>query len=194
MKISYANRRTSKKWVNRDITWDAFLDRLRESVRTTETVSEFARMSRTQQDAIKDVGGFVGGFLREGKRRNGYVACRSMLTLDMDFVKQDAQDVWDDITLMNGWRCCVYSTHKHTPEAPRLRLVIPLSRNVSEKEYPAVARMVAHDIGIDMFDDTTYEPSRLMYWPSTPSDGEYFFRTQKGSGLNPEEYLTRYDD
>ena len=34
-------------------------------------------------------------------------------------------------------------------------------------EYPAVARKVAQEIGMDMFDDTTYQPHRLMYWPST---------------------------
>jgi len=191
MKISSANRRTSKKWVNQDITWSDFLDRLRTPVRTTETVAEFARMSRAKQDDIKDVGGFVGGFLRGGKRRNGWVAARYLLTLDMDFAKPG---VWEDITLEHDWRCCVYSTHKHTPEAPRLRLVIQLSRKVSEEEYPAVARMVAHDIGIDMFDDTTYEPSRLMYWPSCSSNGEYIFEEQDGGLLDPDEYLARYDD
>ena len=54
------------------------------------------------------------------------------------------------------------STHKHTPEGPRFRLVVPLSRNVSPDEYAAVARKVAEDIGMELFDDTTYEPSRLM--------------------------------
>ena len=64
------------------------------------------------------------------------------------------------------FRCLLYSTHKHTSEHPRLRLIIPLSRNVSPDEYTAVERKV------ELFDDTTYEPSRLMYWPSTSSDGE----------------------
>lgn len=46
--------------------------------------------------------------------------------------------------------------YKHTPEAPRLRLLLPLKREVTEDEYPALGRMVAKEIGIDLFDDTTY--------------------------------------
>ena len=40
------------------------------------------KLSKDQQDRIKDIGGFVGGRLREGKRRNGYVDARQILTLD----------------------------------------------------------------------------------------------------------------
>ena len=92
------------------------------------------------------------------------------------------------------FRCLIYSTHKHTGENPRLRLIIPLSRNVSPDEYVAVARKVAEDIGIEMFDDTTYEPSRLMYWPSTSADGEFIFRDIEGEPLNPDDVLSRYKD
>ena len=96
--------------------------------------------------------------------------------------------------LFFDFRCFIYSTHKHTPEKPRLRLIIPLSRNLSPDEYVAVARKVAEDIGIELFDDTTYEPSRLMYWPSTSVDGEFVFRDIEGEILNPDVVLSRYQD
>ena len=95
------------------------------------------------------MGGFVGGHLREGRRKNGMVLCRSLLTLDMDY---GTPDIWDEITLFHDFKCCVYSTHKHTPEHPRLRMIIPLARDITEEEYPAVARMVAKEIGIDLVD------------------------------------------
>lgn len=191
MKIAVGNSRMDKKWKNKDISWKDFIARVSSTIRTTETVLEFRKISRARQDSIKDVGGFVGGALREGKRRNGYVLCRSMLTLDMDYA---APGVWEQIESLHDFKCCVYSTHKHTPESPRLRLVIPLAREVSEDEYPALGRMVAKEIGIDMFDDTTYEPSRLMYWPSTPSDGEFVFREKDGALLDPDAYLSKYAD
>lgn len=191
MKIAVGNSRMDKKWTNKDITWPAFKDTIRTTKRTTETVSEYRRMKKARQDSIKDVGGFVGGALREGKRRNGYVLCRSLLTLDMDYA---VPGIWEQIDSLHDWRCCVYSTHKHTPEVPRLRLIIPLAREVSEDEYPALGRMAAKEIGIDMFDDTTYEPSRLMYWPSTPSDGEFVFREKDGVPLDPDLYLSKYAD
>lgn len=191
MKIAVGNSRRTKRWKNRDISWEDFKRIVRTTKRTTEAVSEYAKMKKAEQDEIKDVGGFVGGALREGKRRNGHVLCRSMLTLDMDYA---VPGVWEQIESLYDWACCLYSTHKHTPEEPRLRLIIPLAREVSEDEYPAVGRMVAKEIGIDMFDDTTYEPARLMYWPSTPSDGEFVFREQDGELLDPDVYLAKYID
>jgi len=191
MKIAVGNSRMDKQWKNKDITWPAFKDTVRNTKRTTETVSEFRKMTKARQDAIKDIGGFVGGALREGKRRSGYVLCRSLLTLDMDYA---TPDTWEQLESLYDWACCLYSTHKHTPEAPRLRLVIPLEREVSEDEYPALGRMVAKEIGIDMFDDTTYEPSRLMYWPSTSSDGEFVFQEKDGALLDPDTYLSKYAD
>lgn len=191
MNIAVGNSRMDKKWKNKDISWSAFKDTVRTTQRTTETVSEYRKMTKAQQDSIKDIGGFVGGALREGKRRNGYVLGRSMLTLDMDYA---SPDIWAQIESLYDWTCCLYSTHKHTPESPRLRLVIPLARDVSEDEYPAIGRMVAKEIGIDMFDDTTYEPSRLMYWPSTSADGEFIFQERDGVLLDPDRYLSKYAD
>lgn len=191
MKIAVGNSRMDKRWKNKDISWTEFKNTVRTTKRTTETVSEFRKMSRARQDGIKDVGGFVGGALREGKRKNGYVLCRSMLTMDMDYA---TPGIWEQIEALFDWACCVYSTHKSTPQAPRLRLVIPLARAVSADEYSPLGRMVAREIGIDLFDDTTYEPARLMYWPSTPADGQFVFREKDGALLDPDMYLAQYAD
>ena len=191
MKIAVGNSRMDRKWKNRDISWQDFCAKVSVTQRTTETVEEYRKLKKGMQDSIKDVGGFVGGALREGRRKNGTVLCRSMLTLDMDYGKPG---IWDEIIMLHDFRCCVYSTHKHTPDAPRLRMIIPLSREISEDEYPAVARMVAKEIGIDLFDDTTYEACRLMYWPSTSVNGEFFFREKDGAELDPDKYLGKYAD
>ena len=191
MKIAVGNSRMDKKWKNREISWEELCRKVSVTIRTTETVQEYRKLKKGAQDNIKDVGGFVGGALREGRRKNGMVLCRSMLTLDMDYGKPG---IWDEIAMFHNFTCCVYSTHKHTPENPRLRLIIPLSREISEEEYPAVARMVAKEIGIDLFDDTTYEASRLMYWPSTSTNGEFFFQTMDGEILDPDHYLALYAD
>ena len=191
MKIAVGNSRMDKKWKNRDISWEDLCQRVSFTIRTTETVEEYRKLKKGAQDNIKDVGGFVGGQLREGRRKNGMVLCRSMLTLDMDYGEPG---IWDEIDLLHDFRCCVYSTHKHTPEHPRLRMIIPLARDVTEEEYPAVARMVAKEISIDLFDDTTYEACRLMYWPSTSANGEFFYKTKEGPLLDPDAYLAKYAD
>ena len=191
MKISVGNSRMDKKWKNRDISWEDFCKKVSSTIRTTETVEEYRKLKKGKQDSIKDVGGFVGGHLKEGRRKNGNVLCRSMLTLDIDY---GTPEFWDEFKMWHSIKCCIYSTHKHTPENPRLRLIIPLSREITEDEYPAVGRMVAKDIGIDLFDDTTYEPCRLMYWPSTSVNGEFFYDELDGADLNPDDYLDKYDD
>ena len=191
MKIAYGNSRMEKKWKNNEISWEDFCKRVSTTQTTTETVDEYRKMSKPQQDSIKDVGGFVAGHLKAGRRKNGTVLCRSMLTLDMD---HGSADILDELDMFNSHKMCIYSTHKHTPEAPRLRLIMPLTRDVSEDEYPAVARKVAQEIGMDMFDDTTYQPHRLMYWPSTSSNGEYIYRVMDGDIVDPDYYLGLYDD
>ncbi len=190
MKYAIANSRKAVKWKNGDTTMDALKARFQTTVRTTETIEEYRKMTKAQQADIKDIGGFVGGHLRSGRRKKGYVLSRSMLTLDMDFGKPD---VWDTTLSHIPYACLCHSTHKHTPEHPRLRLVIPLSHDISEAEYEPVARMFAKEVGIDMFDDSTYEANRLMYWPSTSANGVYFFECKDGAVLNPDDYLAKYD-
>lgn len=191
MIIAVANSRMEKKWKNREMTWDEFTQRVKHTTRTSETVAEYKSMPKVKQDTIKDCGGFVGGKLKEGKRKNGYVESRSLLTLDMDYA---TPGIWDEVTMFFDFRCCIYSTHKSTEEKPRLRLIIPLSRDVTADEYPAVGRMIAKDIGMELFDDTTYQPERLMYWPSTSADGVFVFESQEGILLNPDDVLSRYKD
>ena len=191
MKIAYGNSRMDKKWKNTDISWEDFCSRVKNTQRTTETVEEYRKMKKGGQDSIKDVGGFVGGHLKDGRRKKGNVLSRSMLTLDMDY---GTSTIWEEISTFFPYQCCIYSTHKHTPENPRLRLIIPLLRDVGEEEYAAVSRMVAKEIGIDLFDDTTYEPERLMYWPSTSRNGVFVYEEKDGSLLDPDVFLNKYDD
>ena len=191
MKIAVGNSRMDKRWKNTEVSWAELLARFGSTIRTTETVEEYRKLKKGAQDGVKDVGGFVGGWLREGRRKNGSILCRELLTLDMDYAPQDA---WALIQEKLACRCCVYSTHKHTPEAPRLRIILPLAREVSEEEYPALGRQVAKAVGMDYFDDTTYEPARLMYWPSTPRNGEFVYLHTDGPLLDPDSYLALYHD
>ena len=189
--ISTGNSRMEKRWNGGEMDLEDFVRRISRTVRTAETVEQYRKLSKARQDSIKDVGGFVMGKLKGGRRKKDCVVFRSALTLDMDHA---VGDVPEQMELFFDFRCLIYSTHKHTPEAPRFRLVIPLSRNVSPDEYAAVARKVAEDIGMELFDDTTYEPSRLMYWPSTSTDGEFVFRDVAGEILDPDVVLARYRD
>ena len=187
--VALGNNRKTKVWKNKTMQWSELLERLGKTTRTPETLAEYKAMGRNQQSDIKDVGGFVGGYCNNGSR--SHIRHRSILCLDADFA--DA-DLWADYQLIFGCAGAVYSTHKHTTENPRLRLVIPLSRNVSADEYQAIGRHVASCIGIDKFDDTSYQPQRMMYWPSTSQDGEFFFRYCDAPFLDADAELAAYHD
>ena len=189
--ISTGKSRFEKKWKNKSMLWSAFIKKLETPVRTPETYAEFRKMTKADQDKVKDVGGYVGGTLTDGRRSATTVAGRQLLTLDLDFAPLD---YFDYLELMGGYAACSYTTHKHSQESPRFRLLIPLDRVVTPDEYEAIARKIAEDIGIDYFDDTTYQPSRLMYWPSVSSDGEYLYRTVDAPFLCADEVLDRYPD
>ena len=150
-------------------------------------------MDKDRRAKAKDVGGFVGGTVKDGgRRKSDAITARSLVTLDIDFATTATIGTVRDMLFGTAW--CLYSTHSSTPEKPRYRLVIPLSREVSPEEYIAIARRVADDIGIDTFDDSTYEPSRLMYWPSVPSDATYVFETGDGDALDADKTLATYVD
>ena len=187
--VALGNSRKTKTWKNRSMLWSELLDRLGTTTRTPETVAEYKCMSRDRQSEIKDCGGFVGGYCGGGSRTD--IRFRSILCLDADFADGE---LWEDWAMVYGKAAAVYSTHKHTPEKPRLRLVVPLARNVTPDEYQAVGRRVAHLLGIDKFDDTSYQPQRVMYWPSTSQDGDFYFDHIDADFLDPDEVLATYHD
>ncbi|WP_425057999.1 hypothetical protein SCACP_25940 [Sporomusa carbonis] len=194
VKISVCNHKTDKKYKNQERPWSYLKERNRNPVRTSETAEEYPKLSKAQRDAAKDHGGFVGGWLKSGIRKNGNVLCRTIGMLDADQIPQDVDFPAQVKQALGTIDYFIYSTHSHTPAAPRYRVAIRLGREVAEDEYPALMRMVAKQIGMDCFDDTTYQANRMMYWASCPSNGEFFFAENDGEPLNPDEYLARYDD
>lgn len=178
-------------WNRATVTWEELVTKLSTPLKTKETSGEFANMSKSEQDNIKDVGGFVGGKLRDGIRKSDSVISRSVLTLDADFA---TDDFIDNVDMFSYYFYCIYSTHKHTADKPRYRLVIPLDREVSPDEYEAISRKIAEQIGIEQFDDTTYQAHRLMYWPSVSQDGVFESTSGGSEPLNADYVLGLYDD
>lgn len=189
--LATGHSRTSKKWRNRHWQWSELLQRCSETQRTNETAAEYAKMSREEQSNVKDVGGFVGGYLSGGVRKNTNVLYRSVATLDIDY---GTLNVWEDFQMAFSFAAMLYSTHKHSEKTPRYRLVFPLSRQVTPAEYEPLCRKIAAEIGIDLFDDTTYELPRLFYWPSTSKDADYVFEYQDGPACNVDQILGQYVD
>lgn len=120
--IATGRSRKETQWKNRQLRWSELMERLRTPTRTNVIVAEYKQMPKKERDQLKDVGGFIIGALKGGRRKADAVQSRQLVTLDADFVKGD---LWASVETILGYGCACYSTHSHTPKSPRLRLVIP---------------------------------------------------------------------
>jgi predicted P-loop ATPase len=191
LKIALGNSRQAKFWSNKTMSFDDICVRLKTPIRTTETAEEYAKLPKPKRDEIKDKGGFVGGHLRDNLRKVGNVSCRSLWTPDID---NATPEFIAALEAKLTFKCAVYSTHSHTPQAPRLRIVAPFTRDVSADEFVAVSRYMAAELGIDMFDECSFIPNQLMYWPTCPSNGEYICKFFDGELLDPDAILAAHPD
>ena len=189
--IAYGNNRQAKTWVNKTITYDELKDRLKVTIRTSESAEEYAKMKKADRDLAKDHGGFVAGALAYGRRKVDSVEFRSMLALDGDHVAKDFIALYESVAPYTSF---LYTTHSHTPDNPRVRIVFPLTRNVTPDEFVAVSRYLADMLGIDQFDECSYLPNQLMYWPSTPRNGVYEYKEVEKDWLNPDEILSAHPE
>lgn len=193
VQIATGRNRKSTNWANQTIKWSKLASKVLVTKRTKETFAEYMAMPKEMQDNIKDVGGFVGGTVRNGRRGRNDIINRTVIALDVDH-GTSIEDVLENITIILGCGFVWYTTHKHHPTKPRFRILIPLTRAVTPDEYEAIARKIAAIIGIEAFDDTTYEVNRLMYYPSTSDDGEFLKGWQDDAWLNPDEVLGMYEN
>lgn len=191
--IAIGHSRTSLKWKSKKMKWQDLAKRLESPTVTNETVAEYAKMSKSAQGKQKDVGGFVGGYIpNNGRRVRGAVKERYLITLDADSPSEDF--LFDLDMCLGGKEYVLYSTHSHTTEHPRYRVIVPVDRAMSPDEFQAVSRRMADDIGIEMFDSSTHQAERLMYWPSCPKDAEYVYQHGEGDLVSVDAYLATYHD
>lgn len=192
--ISSAGSRKSTHWPAQTLMWSELVNKLAIPVRGAETLAEYLQLPKARQDDLKDVGGFVGGTLRDNRRKTANVIGRDLITLDLDNIPPGETD--STLRRIHSLNCAhvVYSTRKHEPARPRLRVIFPLDRTVTADEYEPIARKMAEIIGIQLADPTTFEASRLMYWPSCCSDSQYVFTYADNAFLSADGLLSMYQD
>ena len=64
--------------------WSEFIEKIKNPIRSIETLAEYLTYSKAQQDELKDVGGFVGGLLKDNRRHEKNVLSRDLIALDLD--------------------------------------------------------------------------------------------------------------
>ncbi len=192
--ISTGTSRKSVNWYPQTLYWSEFVGKLSSPVRTTETYDEYSKLSKAQQDDLKNVGGFVGGKLSGQRRKADSVEARYLVTLDADNIPAgETQTIIDRVSAL-GCAYAIYSTRKHCGAKPRLRIIFPLDQPCTADEYEPIARKLASYIGMSYCDPTTFEACRLMYWPSASADGEFVSCYEDKPWVSADGLLAQYAD
>lgn len=192
--ISVGTSRKAVSWQRQELMWSELCEKLSAPQRTTEKYTEYMALPKAKQDEIKDVGGFVGGTLEGIQRKASAVSGRDIVTLDLDNIPAGlTSDILRRIDGL-GFGYCVYSTRKHSEAAPRLRVLIPLNRTCTADEYEPLARKLAEFIGMEYCDPTTFQASRLMYWPSCSADSQFNYTYADKPFVDVDGVLAMYAD
>lgn len=189
LNIAIGNSADSLTWNNKVVSWDTLCDSLTKTHVTSETIEQYRTFTKKEKNKCKDYGGFVGAKLKGNRRKASEVEFRSLITLDMDNAKVG---FIDDFVDKCPYACFLYSTHGHRSDAPRYRLVFPLSRDINSDEFTAISRLLAGEFCIDQFDPCSFKIEQLMFWPSTPCDMKYIYLKVDKEWLNPDTFLERY--
>lgn len=142
---------------SRSLPWEKFRDTLSRSV------------EYPNKEASKARGAFIGGPLKDPKRNRAddNIACRTSVTIDLDTVAVDIVEA--ELFLRMNLDCAfvAYSTFRHTPEKPRIRVCVPLSRPVNYSEHKAIVAQFAELLKpIGGVDACSYVWAQLMFLPS----------------------------
>lgn len=191
--IAYGNSRLAKTWVNKTAKYEDIKERLKVPIRTTESVEEYGRMVKGERDRAKDHGGFVFGSLIGGRRRKETIASRSGFCYDADHISREFLDNFETACPYAGF---LYTTHSHTEEEPRARVGMPATRDMTPEEFVAVSRYIAQEMGIEQFDECSYLPNQLMYYPSVPANGIFIYKeTPEGRPwVDPDRILAQHPE
>jgi hypothetical protein len=111
----------------------------------------------------------VGGVRADesvGRAEN--IATRTLASLDYDDLPKGTTLDDIELALMINLDCAftAYTTFRHTDDAPRFRVFVPLSRPVAPEEYPAVVDAIRDKIGLDGLDDCSYTVNQIMFLAS----------------------------
>lgn len=193
MNFTYFDKVNNPTGIPVELSWEQFKEQMKNTTRTPETVVEFKTLSKKEQTDTKDVGAYVPATCTDGKcTKENVDDDLQMIFLDADDAKDT--DLIDRVAFgAMDYTCCIYSTHKHTPEAPRLRLCIPVNRPMTKTEYEVVSRTLANDLGMDQFDPTTFQPGRKMFLPSTSKDGVFVYEECEAGLLDVDKVLSKYE-
>ena len=176
-----------------------FKDRFREPHVTPEKYREYTAASDKRQRTLKGSAGWMmRGPVEKGKNRNrNSILPSPIITLDIDYAPPELVELLKAGEILPGYELIAHSTRSHTPENPRLRIIIFLKGRVSRDRYQAASRITAQlaDPEMQWVDKVSFRPAQMMYMPTVSSDMKkhYIYYEQGGELLDHEEVIKTWE-
>lgn len=130
------------------------------------------------------------GLRNAGKRCNKDVEAITLLVVDSDH----GVPINEVVGRFSGFKGVTYTTHSHTPEKPKCRVVLPLAAPIQAADYPAFIEGAKDRFGSDIFDEqASRNLSQAYYLPTCPPETTEHLHAIAFDGgfLDPAPLITR---
>lgn len=150
--------------------------------------------ANVREQPTKDGPNYIAGRLLDyGKPRGkGNVIDRCAVVLDCDDAEPEAIEALCEVIRGLGVLSVVHSTYSSAPDAPRVRVVIPLASPVVPGDYVSLCRVLMGALDMVTWDESCAQAERAMYMPAKPEGGEYWAVRTDGPLMDGLEWLKKY--
>lgn len=138
--------------------------------------------------------GIVFGELEENSRKSGTkVLSRSCLSIDYDHISNLNEWGNELYSLLKDYYYILYTSYSHTKENARVRVIIPLAKDVCPEQYEDFVNNIycysVNKILGESIDKTSYQAKRFMFCHSCPlGNVEGFSYVNKGQLMDISWY------
>ena len=166
MIISLGKSELSKAIIKKDVAWQQIVK----------------KYSVHKVTAVKGGEYVIGGEFGGGVRDEASMISRTLLVIDIDSYDGHIDELVFDLSLC-PFAFVAYSTWRHTPETPRVRVIAELSRPVTPDEYRVLAKAACESLAVPIaaIDPCSWTPNQPMFAPQHPEGGSFWTMTGKGN-------------
>lgn len=161
--------------------WSDWLNKLQIPMNNDDKYKRGLVLYGDVEDEVKD------GETIPKYRKDDNIINRSVIALDYDEIT-DFKGLHNAIYKQLGsYTWAFHTTHSHTTDKPRIRLMMPLNEPVSADDYRKYSRALANHIGYEV-DEASFVPSQAMALPvKSDKDAVYIFKYNDAPAITIEE-------
>ena len=147
--------------------------------------------ANVREQPSKDGPNYVAGRLLDYSkaRGKGNIIDRCAVVLDCDDADRAGIEALCEGVRGLGVLSVVHSTYSSTPDAPRVRVIIPLASPVVPGDYVSLCKALMAHLSMVTWDESCAQAERAMYMPAKPEGGEYWAVQTDGPLMDGLEWL-----